>query len=71
MREVLIEIIKDISSEKKAKNLFPAYALYTEISTRLHQKVGETLNELIKEGKVSWHKTLNDKAFELTEEKDA
>lgn len=66
LSETVYSIIEDICREKKEKHILPPYALYSEVSTRLHKQVGEVINGLIKEGKLTWNKTLNDKAFQTT-----
>lgn len=69
LSEVVYFIIADICKEKQEKHIVPSYALYSEVSTRLHKQVGDAINELIKEGKLTWNKTLNDKAFQITNNK--
>lgn len=69
MRESILDIIRQITAEKKEKNLSPSAATYTEISTRLHQQVQNTLNEMVKDGTLKWNRTINSVSFEINENK--
>lgn len=66
LSETVYSIIEGICKEKQDKHIVPSYALYSEVSTRLHKQVGEAINQLIKDGRLTWNKTLNDKAFQVT-----
>lgn len=68
MKEALLKIIGEICEEKKSRNVCPSAALYSEISTALHKQVQGTLNELITEGRLTWHRTINSISFELKQQ---
>ena len=59
----ITEIINQIEEDKKARNVFPTYALFLEI-VRIHgnrDEVKDELNKLYKEGKIKIGETVNDK----------
>lgn len=69
MRERLLSVIKDICTERENNRIFPAAALYPEIASRMEglsaKELKEALNQLVKEGKVKWHRTINQTAFRI------
>lgn len=65
MRELILDIIKRLSDDKKSKHIEPSAVLYTEISTELHKAVQDELNTMVKDGVIIFHKTLNSVSFEI------
>lgn len=65
MENDLLDIIKGITDNKKSMNVEPSAALYSEISSKVHEAMQASLNKLVKKGKVSWHRTLNQTAFTI------
>ena len=63
MKEILLEVIRKIQAEKKEKKQVPNHALYVEISNTMSDEIKKCLNELCKEKKIKFCKTLNDIAF--------
>lgn len=63
MKEILLEVIRKIQAEKKEKKQVPDYALYVEISNTMSDEIKKCLNELCKEKKIKFCKTLNDLGF--------
>lgn len=65
-----IKAIQTISSNKKAKAVFPPFALRVEIS-QLTKNKGEALkselNELVKSGQIKFGRTINDFYFYICE----
>lgn len=60
-----IQIIRDIQTEKESAKVDPAYALFNEIMTKISEQVKKELNEAVAAGKLEFHKTLNNIAFNL------
>lgn len=57
-------IITSIEAEKKAKNLSPSHALFSEIMNEVSSQVKSELNQLVASGKVRWCETINSIGFE-------
>lgn len=65
MRDDLLNIIRAITDEKKSKGIVPSAALYAEISNALHKEVQQELNEMVKDGTLTFHRTINSVSFEI------
>jgi len=62
----ITEIINQIEADKKARNIFPTYALFMEIA-KVHGNIKEArseLNKLYLDGKIKIGETANDR-YEL------
>lgn len=68
MKDLVLNAIKAIQNEKISRNIIPATALYSEIVSRVsipHKDLQATLNELVMNSEVIWHRTLNQTCFEI------
>lgn len=69
MKDEYYSIVRRLCATKSDKHIVPAASLYSEISAEVHKLIGgevkEALNELIKDGKLSWFKTSNQVAFQI------
>ena len=61
----VIEIISSIEAAKRQKNIAPSYALYSEISAEVSNRVKKELNQGVMEGKIGWNETLNSISFTI------
>ena len=57
------EIISSIEEDKTSRNISPSYALLPEITNEVNKRIKLELNQLVLDGKVSWHETINSKGF--------
>lgn len=72
MENILYDVVKKICDEKLSQHTVPVAALYSEIVSRVsmpREAIHNGLNELVKSGKVSWNRTLNQLSFTLTNQK--
>lgn len=64
MDELIQQIIRELQEGKKG--VVPNAALFNqEIMPRLKQLAMDSLNALVKDGTVEYHKTLNDLSFSI------
>lgn len=63
MKDTLLRIIRKIQGNKKEKKIAPDYATYVEITHEVVEEVKQNLNEMVKEKKLKFNRTLNDIAF--------
>lgn len=68
MEEQILAVIKKILEEREAANILPVHALTTEIINRGCHDPYKTLNKLCIDGKLAWHRTINDIAFTIKTE---
>lgn len=66
----VIDAIRNITNDKKAKHIVPSYAMMIEVSEYLSKRgvkgeLRNALNALFVQSKISVYKTLNSKAVEL------
>ena len=64
-KEQILAIIAETQAEREAAHIVPPHVLTSEIINRGFNKPYQAINELVKEGKIDWHKTLNDMAFTI------
>lgn len=64
----VLDIIKEIHEEKKAKKVSPNFATRIEVKERISKKMNEELQGLMGDGTLKMGETLNDYYFELTKE---
>lgn len=64
MEEYLLQIISEISQEKKDKGVTPSAALMSEIRNRMDEDAKIILNGLCKDGVLEFHRLLNGVSFE-------
>ena len=63
LKEVIYETIKSIEQGKESSNIEPKNALMKEIERELITIARNDINNLVKENKIGFGKTLNDKYF--------
>lgn len=63
LKEVIFEIIENIQQGKENSNIEPKNALMREIERELIIKSRNEINNLVKEKKIGFGKTLNDNYF--------
>lgn len=66
LSELILDIIQRLSDEKRAKHIVPSAVLYSEISNALNEQIKPELNQLVKDKKITFHRTINDLSFEIT-----
>lgn len=70
MKEKILATIAELQRKREAANIEPAHVLTTDIINSGFHKPYHELNELYLEGKVEWHRTINDIAFTIKEDKE-
>lgn len=65
MKEKILAIIGEMQAEREKAHIMPPHVLTAEIINRGIHDPYQTLNELVKEGTLRWHRTLNDIAFTI------
>lgn len=65
MKEKILTAIQFIQSEREKAHIVPSHVLVSEIINLGYLNPYETLNELVKEGKINWCRTLNSTAFTI------
>lgn len=65
MKEKILEVIKTIQDEREKAHMVPSHVLTAEIINLGFKSPYATLNELVREGKLNWCRTLNDTAFTI------
>lgn len=63
MKEKILAKIAELQAKREGANIVPAHVLTTDIINSGFNKPYEALNELYLEGKVEWHRTINDIAL--------
>lgn len=58
------DIIKQINERKKSVHTEPSSALFSEVSEEVHKKIKKEINELCKDEKLEFHRTINDLSFD-------
>lgn len=58
------DIIKQINERKKSARMEPSSALFSEISEEVSKEIKKEINELCKDGKLGFHRTINDFSFD-------
>ena len=70
MKEKILATIAELQAKREEANIVPAHVLTTDIINSGFHDPYKTLNELYLEGKVEWHRTINDIAFTIKETKE-
>ena len=65
MQEKILSFIYELQKEREEAHIFPAHVLTIEIFNRGFQNPYKTLDQLYYEGKIEWHRTINDIAFTI------
>lgn len=68
MKEKVFNTIKGILKERDESHIEPKHALLSEIINRGCKTPQTILNELFREGRIKWHRTLNDIAITINKE---
>lgn len=61
----ILAIIAEIQAKREAAHIVPPHVRTSEIINRGFPKPYQALNELVREGRINWCKTLNDMAFTI------
>ena len=64
-KEQIQAIIAEIQAKREAAHIVPPLVRTSEIINRGFHKPYQALNELVREGRINWCKTLNDIAFTI------
>lgn len=64
-KEQILAIIAEIQAKREAAHIVPHHVRTSEIINRGFPKPYQALNELVREGRINWCKTLNDMAFTI------
>lgn len=64
-KEQIQAIIAEIQAKREAAHIVPPHVRTSEIINRGFHKPYQALNELVREGRINWCKTLNDMAFTI------
>lgn len=69
MDQIVFNAIAHISAGKAKNNKSPSYALDVEVFLMLSEydsdKIKDSINNLVKEGRIDWGVTLNNKYFKI------
>lgn len=68
MKQRILDIISHLQQEREQAHIVPPHVLTTEIIIRGCSNPYAALNSLVQEGKLHWHRTLNDTAFTISKE---
>lgn len=63
-------IIKEINNKNEEANMSPSSASHNEIMERIKEQVREDINNLVREKKVLFHKTINGLSFEVVDDEE-
>ena len=69
LQEHLTTVLSDLIREREEKSLTPLSVSMTDIQHRLVSDVKEELNRMVKDGILTFHRTVNDVTFEFTPQK--
>lgn len=64
-KEQILAIIAEIQTKRETAHIVPPHVRTTEIINQGFHKPYQALNELVREGRINWCKTLNDMAFTI------
>lgn len=64
MEDELLKIVAAVQEAKKAKRMEPPNAMFVDdIMPAVLDLVKQTLNKLVKDRRLEWHRTINDESF--------
>lgn len=63
MKEIVLNLIKEMQKAKESKKIEPTHVLDVDLLNRVNQEVKGALNELYQEGKIGIDHTINNKAI--------
>lgn len=66
MKQIILQVLEDISQRKRDANIFPCFVLDNELRNAVTEKVLKTLRELWKEKYIRVGRTVNNNFIELT-----
>ena len=66
----VLEIINKIQSKNREEKKSPDYACFQDIQTEVTAMVKKEINQLILDGKLRHHETINSFSFEVLENKN-
>ena len=61
MKQIVLETIQRLANEKIEKRIYPNHVLWVDLRKELGSQITESIQELIKEGKLKAGHTLNDR----------
>lgn len=64
----VLEILKRIEAEKREHNIVPCIVRFAELQNAISEQVKAELNQAVKDGWISFHRTLNDISFGIKQE---
>ena len=65
MKEKILEIIRKLQEEREKAHIVPPLVLTSEIVNHGCHNPYSAINELVREGRLNWHKTINQIAFTI------
>ncbi|MDR0420428.1 MAG: hypothetical protein LBH30_03130 [Prevotellaceae bacterium] len=65
MQEIILEILTDITRQKREARAEPAAPILREVSQELHRRALQALQDLETAGKIVSGNTINDKYFKI------
>lgn len=66
----VLEIIKEIVSDKAERKVEPTSALFSEIINKVTEKAKSEINQMVKDKKLTFHRTINSISFDFVEEEE-
>lgn len=68
MKQRILDIVSRLQREREQAHIVPPHVLTAEIISRGCPNPYALLNTLVLEGKLHWHRTLNDIAFTISKQ---
>lgn len=65
MKQLIINIVRDIEKRKADTNVIPTHAVLMEVSNEIHTRLIHELNEMQRAGIVEMGRTINDKYIKI------
>lgn len=66
MKEKILAVVSQLQAEREAAHIVPSHVLASEIINHGCPNPYQAINELCREGKLHWHRTLNGYAFTIS-----
>lgn len=61
----VIDVLRRMEEEKKQSNIHPSSVLLSELMNETSKLIREELKQAVADGKIEFHKTLNDVSFNI------
>lgn len=65
----LLQTIEQLQQDKEERKVFPTHVTFNELYVEVKNQLMTELNQLVKEKKITFNHTLNDKSFSITKTK--